>query len=99
MKGITGNPALDAYHHMAVTPVTASRGVDRVQAPATAHQPSPAAEVKISSAARQMATSDEHGVEAAKLEALREQIQRGEFRVDAETVAKRMLDGAWSGGT
>ena len=49
MKGITGNPVLDAYGRMAVTPVGAARPAEGVESGGNASGAStPAAEVTIS---------------------------------------------------
>jgi flagellar biosynthesis anti-sigma factor FlgM len=92
MKGITGNPVLDAYGRMAVTPVSAARPVEAaVEAGSGASAAStPAAEVKISSYARDMAAGGRLDVE--KVEALKSQIAEGKFRVDSQDVARRMLE-------
>ena len=57
MKGITGNPALDAYNRMAISPVGGARPVHKpeAQAPSTRGD-NQAAQVTISSRARDLAT-------------------------------------------
>lgn len=91
MKGITGNPALDAYHRMAVSPVAAARPVDRSQAvdPQGAAGGA-AAEVRISARARDLAA--EGRVDTQKVEALKQQIADGTYRVDSQAIASRMID-------
>ncbi len=91
MKGITGNPVLDAYGRMAVTPVSAARPVEAVEAGGSASAAStPAAEVKISSSARDMAASGK--LDAEKVEALKSKIAEGQFKIDSQDVARRMLE-------
>jgi len=92
MKGITGNPVLDAYGRMAITPVGAARPAEAVapgaNAPAAAS--TPAAEVTISSHARDMAAGGH--VDSGKVEALKSSLAEGKFKVDSHNVARRMLD-------
>lgn len=91
MKGITGNPVLDAYGRMAVTPVGAARPVQSVEAGGSVSGAStPAAEVKISSSAKDMAASGRF--DAEKVEALKSRIAEGKFKIDSQDVARRMLD-------
>ena len=91
MKGITGNPVLDAYGRMAVTPVGAARPAEAVESGSSASAAStPAAEVKISSHARDMAAGGR--VDAEKVEALKSSIAEGKFKVDSQNVARRMLE-------
>lgn len=92
MKGITGNPVLDAYGRMAVTPVSAARPVEgAVEAGSSVSAAStPAAEVKISSHARDMAAGGQF--DADKVEALKSRIAEGKFKIDSQDVARRMLE-------
>jgi flagellar biosynthesis anti-sigma factor FlgM len=91
MKGITGNPVLDAYGRMAVTPVGAARPAQPVEAVGSVSGPSsPAAEVSISAGARDMAASGRF--DADKVAALKSKIEEGQFKIDSQDVAGRMLD-------
>ena len=91
MKGITGNPVLDAYGRMAVTPVGAARPAQAVESGGSVSGAStPAAEVTISSNARDMAAGGRF--DADKVEALKSQIAEGKFKVNSQDVAHRMLD-------
>ena len=91
MKGITGNPVLDAYGRMAVTPVGAARPAEAVETGGNAAGVStPAAEVTISSHARDMAAGGR--LDAEKVEALKTQIAEGKFKINSQDVARRMLD-------
>ncbi len=91
MKGITGNPVLDAYGRMAVTPVGAARPADAIESGGSVSgASSPAAEVTISSHARDMAAGGRF--DADKVEALKSSIAEGRFRIDSQDVARRMLE-------
>ena len=91
MKGITGNPVLDAYGRMAISPVGAARPAAPVESGSNVSGVStPAAEVTISSNARDMAASGH--VDAEKVDALKNSIAEGKFKVDSQDVARRMLD-------
>jgi len=91
MKGITGNPVLDAYGRMAVTPVGAARPAQAVETGSSVSGAStPAAEVTISTHARDMAAGGRF--DAEKVEALKTSIAEGKFKVDSQDVARRMLD-------
>jgi len=90
MKGISGNPVLDAYQRMAISPV---QGASTVNAPAPVQNtPSRAdnAEVKISPQARELAAGGVH--ESAKVVALKAKIAAGDFQVDPARIADRMLE-------
>ncbi len=91
MKGITGNPVLDAYGRMAITPVSAARPVEAIESGGNVAGPStPAAEVSISASARDLAASGRF--DASKVEALKAKIAEGTFRIDSQDVARRMLE-------
>jgi flagellar biosynthesis anti-sigma factor FlgM len=91
MKGITGNPVLDAYGRMAVSPVGAARPVQAPEATASISGPSsPAAEVSISAHAKDLAAGGKF--DADKVEALKAQIAEGKFKIDTQNVARRMLE-------
>lgn len=91
MKGITGNPVLDAYSRMAVSPVGAARPAEAVETGGNVGGVStPAAEVTISSHAKDMAAGGRF--DADKVAALKTQIAEGKFKVNSQDVARRMLD-------
>jgi flagellar biosynthesis anti-sigma factor FlgM len=91
MKGITGNPVLDAYGRMAVGPVGAARSAEPVESVGSVSAAStPAAEVTISSHARDMAAGGRLDVD--KVEALKSTIAEGKLKIDSHAVASRMLD-------
>ena len=91
MKGITGNPVLDAYGRMAVTPVGAARPVETIESGGNASAAAtPAAEVSISANARDLAAGGKF--DADKVEALKTSIAEGKFKIDSQDVARRMLE-------
>ncbi|HEY8942691.1 MAG TPA: flagellar biosynthesis anti-sigma factor FlgM [Polyangiaceae bacterium] len=93
MKGITGNPALDAYHRMAVSPVGSARPVEKAAPTAGIATGDAAAEVKISARARDLAAeAKESAVDTQKVEALKQQIAEGSFRIDSQAIASRMIE-------
>ena len=91
MKGISGNPALDAYQRMAVNPVSGAKHAARPEADSSG--PQEAAKVSISATARELAVgAAPGGVDVNKVEALRSSIADGTFQVDARQIAGRMID-------
>lgn len=91
MKGITGNPVLDAYGRMAIKPIGAAHPAEAVESVGSVSGAStPAAEVTISSNARDLAAGGRF--DADKVEALKSSIAEGKFRIDSQDVARRMLD-------
>jgi flagellar biosynthesis anti-sigma factor FlgM len=92
MKGITGNPALDAYQRASVQPVSSTpqtQGSSGESVPT--RQATQAAKVTISEEARALAES-EPPVNSEKVEALRESIRAGTFHVDSKQIAEELLD-------
>jgi flagellar biosynthesis anti-sigma factor FlgM len=91
MKGITGNPALDAYHRMAISPVGGARPVERPEAASSGTTSSPAAQVAISARARDLA-SESSQVDTVKVEGLKQQIAEGRYKADSHAIASRMIE-------
>jgi negative regulator of flagellin synthesis FlgM len=91
MKGVSGNPALDAYQRMAVSPVTGARRAAPVATGAEA-PPAEAAKVSISSEARTRASAGEGQVDMQKVEMLKAKLAEGSYQVDTKLVASRLLD-------
>jgi flagellar biosynthesis anti-sigma factor FlgM len=92
MKGVSGNPALDAYQRMAISPVNGARRAAPVSADIET-QPAQAAKVNISSEARTRASSAAEGqVDVQKVESLKAQVEGGTYQVNSKLVAGRMLD-------
>lgn len=91
MKGITGNPVLDAYGRMAITPVGPARPAEAVESGGSAAGvATPAAEVSISAHARDLAASGKF--DADKVQALKASIAEGTFRINSQDVARRLLE-------
>jgi flagellar biosynthesis anti-sigma factor FlgM len=91
MKGITGNPVLDAYGRMAITPVGAARPAQAIESSGNVSGPTtPAAEVSISAGARDLAAGGRF--DADKVASLKTQIAEGQFKINSQDVARRMLD-------
>jgi negative regulator of flagellin synthesis FlgM len=93
MKGITGNPALDAYHRMAISPVGGARSVDRPEATSSKSADSPAAQVSISARARDLASEAAgSGVDGAKVDSIRQRIADGNYQVNPQAIAAKMMN-------
>ncbi|HEY2407699.1 MAG TPA: flagellar biosynthesis anti-sigma factor FlgM [Polyangiaceae bacterium] len=93
MKGITGNPVLDAYQQMAVAKVGAPKPVAAASASPAGAQPSTgAAEVNISSRARDLAATATHTVNHEKVSDLKSQISNGTYQIDSHAIAQRLID-------
>jgi flagellar biosynthesis anti-sigma factor FlgM len=94
MKGINGNPALDAYQRVAVNPVNAARGVSKAQGVGEEPLSNPgeqAAKVSISSTARELAGAA-GGKDTNRVTELKQQIEQGTFQINPEAIARKMLD-------
>jgi flagellar biosynthesis anti-sigma factor FlgM len=94
MKGISGNPVLDAYQRVSVSAVGGAREVAKAgNDPAPNQQGTGAAKLNISAEARELAASSvENQVNVEKVEALRNTIQAGRLELDPHLIASRMLD-------
>jgi flagellar biosynthesis anti-sigma factor FlgM len=95
MKGISGNPVLDAYQRVSVSAVGGAREVAKVgNDPSPNQQPGTgAAKINISAEARELAASSvENQVNVEKVEALRNTVQAGKLELDPHLIASRMLD-------
>jgi len=93
MKGITTNPALDAYQRTAVTKVNpGQRSVEAGEATSVSGG-SQAARVSISSEARALA-SEASDVDQAKVERLRAALANGTLSFDSSAIAEKLIDQA-----
>ena len=92
MKGITGNPVLDAYQRGGVSKVGAAKPAEAAApaAPSTGGASTSAVEVSISSHAKELAASSGPPVNHAKVESVKNQISNGTFQIDSKKVAQRL---------
>ena len=94
MKGITGNPVLDAYQRGGVSKVGAANAVEpsTVAAPSADAGPGSAAvQVSISSQARDLAASSGAPVNYGKVEDVKNRLAQGTLEIDSHLVAQRLL--------
>jgi len=93
MKGITSNPALDAYQRMAISPVGTASPAQPAAPVAEVKSAAPqVAKVSISDQARQLASSSAEGpFDADKVARLSEQLSSGNLEFDSKQIAARML--------
>ena len=92
MKGITGNPVLDAYQRGGVSKVGAAKSVDQAApaAPSSGGASTSAVEVSISSQAKELASSSGKSVDFTKVEDVKSRINDGSFKVHSQLVAQRL---------
>ncbi|MEO7037459.1 MAG: flagellar biosynthesis anti-sigma factor FlgM [Polyangiaceae bacterium] len=92
MKGITGNPVLDAYQRGGVSKVGAAKPAEAaaLAAPSAGSASTSAVEVSISSHAKELAASSGPPVNHAKVESVKNQISNGTFQIDSKKVAQRL---------
>ena len=93
MKGITGNPVLDAYQRGGVSKVGAAQQVAQTgeAAPSAGGPSTSAVEVSISSQARDMAAKSSQPINHAKVEDVKNRISQGTFQIDSHVVAQRLV--------
>ena len=93
MKGITSNPALDAYQRMAISPVGATSPAQTTAPVAEVKAAAPqVAKVSISDQARHLASSSAEGpFNAEKVASLSERLSSGKLEFDSKQIAARML--------
>jgi negative regulator of flagellin synthesis FlgM len=79
---------------MAVSPVGAARPAEAIESGgAAAGVSTPAAEISISAHARNLASEGAGGAfDPQKVEALKNRIAEGTFKIDSQDVARRMLE-------
>ncbi len=85
--------ALNAYGKGTITGPAAPRPMER--SGAEPHKPptsTEAAEIKISEKARELAAASTNAVDAAKVERLKAEIEQGNYRVNSQVLAMRLLD-------
>lgn len=93
MKGITGNPVLDAYQRGGVSKVGAAMPAEQAGpvTPSVGGPSTSAVEVSISPAARDMAANSSQPINHAKVEDVKSRISQGTFQIDSHVVAQRLL--------
>lgn len=97
MKGINGNPALDAYQRARVTPVSAARAVENAVDHAELGKnveagQEQAAKVTISATAKQLASGVDHGQSAERIATLKQQVEQGTLQLSHRAIAAKMLE-------
>ncbi|MDQ2647734.1 MAG: flagellar biosynthesis anti-sigma factor FlgM [Myxococcota bacterium] len=91
MKPIQGNPAFAAYQRMSVTRVGGAQSATPATQAVEAARPLPAADVQISTRARELAQSEQRP-DTPKIEALKQKLEDGSFKIDLRKVAEKMID-------
>lgn len=93
MKGITGNPVLDAYQRGGVSKVGAAKPAEQTgpALPSSGAASSSAVEVSISAQARDLAANASQPINHAKVEDVKNRIAQGTFQIDSKVVAQRLL--------
>jgi flagellar biosynthesis anti-sigma factor FlgM len=83
--------AIDAYARTALASTTPARPVEPPATQVTSSS-SEAAQVTVSDEARALATRSGAGVDEKKVAALKKQVDDGEYRVNPQMLAMRILD-------
>jgi flagellar biosynthesis anti-sigma factor FlgM len=83
--------AIDAYARTALASTTPARPVEPPATQVTSSN-NEAAQVTVSDEARALAAKSGSGVDAKKVAALKNQIENGEYRVNPQMLAMRILD-------
>jgi flagellar biosynthesis anti-sigma factor FlgM len=83
--------AIDAYARTALASTTPARPVEPPATQVTSNS-SEAAQVTVSDEARALAAKGGAGVDEKKVAALKKQIEDGEYRVNPQMLAMRILD-------
>jgi flagellar biosynthesis anti-sigma factor FlgM len=94
MKGISGNPVLDAYQRMAISPVAGSPTVQAPTPVTPVQGRTENAEVSISAKARDLAVGGEAAIDTAKVNELKKRIESGDFQLNYDLIASQMLERA-----
>jgi flagellar biosynthesis anti-sigma factor FlgM len=92
MKGVTSNPALDAYHRVAATRTAKVDGVQAAQATHAVKPTEPnAARVQISNEARELAAHAGQ-VRTGTVQDLKAAVEAGTYKVNTHLVAQRLVE-------
>jgi flagellar biosynthesis anti-sigma factor FlgM len=85
------NHAIDAYARTALASTTPARPVEPPAAQVTSNN-NEAAQVTVSDEARALAAKGTAGIDEKKVAALKQQVDAGEYRVNPQMLAMRILD-------
>ena len=83
--------AIDAYARTALASTTPARPIEPPATQVTSNS-NEAAHVTVSAEARALAAGGGAGVDETKVAALKKQIEEGEYRVNPQIIAMRILD-------
>jgi flagellar biosynthesis anti-sigma factor FlgM len=83
--------AIDAYARTALASTTPARPVEPAATQVTSNS-NEAAQVTVSDEARALAAKSAQGIDEAKVATLKKQIEEGEYRVNPQIIAMRILD-------
>ena len=83
--------AIDAYARTALASTTPARPVEPAATQVTSNN-NEAAQVTVSDEARALAAKSAGGIDEAKVAALKKQVDEGEYRVNPQIIAMRILD-------
>jgi flagellar biosynthesis anti-sigma factor FlgM len=83
--------AIDAYARTALASTTPARPIEPPATEVT-NSNNEAAQVTVSAEARALAASGGAGVDATKVAQLKKQIEEGEYRVNSQKLAMRILE-------
>ena len=83
--------AIDAYARTALASTTPARPVEPAATQVT-NSSNEAAQVTVSDEARALAAKGGGGIDEMKIAALKKQIDEGEYRVNPQIIAMRILD-------
>ncbi len=94
MKGITGNPVLDAYQRAGVSKVGAAKAADKPEAPVapSGGASTSAVEVAISPQARDLAAGAGQPINHGKVDEVKSKLQNGTLQIDSHLVAQRLFN-------
>jgi flagellar biosynthesis anti-sigma factor FlgM len=92
MKGISSQAAVNAYQRAGIKPIGNAQHAPSIkeQQPTPRENPG-AAKVSISKEARALATENSAQLQAQKVDALRAQVESGNYQIDSSRIAERML--------
>lgn len=92
MKGINGNPALDAYQRVAVTAVNPTRAARPNAVEGTSAVSEQAAKLSISTTARELASQAKPAEDSERIAELKAKVEQGNFQFNPQLIASRMID-------